>query len=187
MLALRLLVGAMAAVTGLLLATPDAGAAAKGQPACGAGQNIEPFAGICAKVARPTGGTEAAADRGRLPPDLRKMRAERQARLSGAAGGKSVTPQVPGGNGGGIWYQDHKLQALRQGELYTRMYVQPNGLGSVLGGLDQLSTTATNRVDAGVEVLIWYPHVLIPNWAAFNVFDWPEFAVRRHTWRFVTP
>lgn len=146
---------------------------ANGGPAtvCAADENVEPFGGACAKVrdrgvSESAGATRAA----RTLPDLAALRAT-AARNRAGARRQEVEIPPPGGIGVGTTYVDGKLRALRQGELYTRMIVQPNGLRETTGGLDWLFTTSTNRVERGVEVVALYPR-WEPEGGSLGIFDW---------------
>lgn len=140
-------------------------------PVCAADENVEPFGGACAKVrdhrvSEDVGATQAL----QTLPDLASLRAT-AARAGEASQRRDVTIPPPGGIGGGTTYIDGKLRALRQGELYTRMIVQPNGLRETTSGLDWLFTTSTNRVERGVEVVALYPR-WEPEGGSLGIFDW---------------
>lgn len=76
----------------------------------------------------------------------------------------------PGGIGAGTTYLSGTLQTLTHGELHTDMFIYPEGYNPSTLGMDWLFTTATNRVEKGVEVVGIYFRAS-PN-GSLGVFDW---------------
>jgi hypothetical protein len=171
----RLALMQLFALAAILIVPPPARSAelaAAVVPVCAKDENIEPFEGRCAKVQDRRAET---AKRGKPPdgvsgPDLRELRAAQH--RSQTKGADSTDPPVPGGTGAGTGYNDGDLEAKSVGELYSRMYVHPDGLKPTTGGLDHIYTTDTSRMDDGPEVLVWYTPRGRPDFAAFRVYDW---------------
>ena len=89
----------------------------------------------------------------------------------GPAGGFSETIG-PGGLAVGIIYGTDQLVALNSGRLHTKMFVQPDGLKAD-GVLPQpLYTTATSRVNRGLEILISYAQKNVDGGRLW-LFAWP--------------
>jgi hypothetical protein len=163
----------------LLLANAGAAIAAGSQrterattPTCGPGFQLEPSSGACAPVidrreAVPNHAAPGRAAPSRQPPSLFELRSTRPQGGKPAAQG-AMPP--PGGIGVGATYETGDLPARTQGELYTRMLVHPDGVRATTTGLDWLFTTATNRVEQGVEVVGIYFRDN-PN-GDLGVFDW---------------
>jgi hypothetical protein len=77
---------------------------------------------------------------------------------------------VPGGIGAGTYYQNGTLEALRQGVLQTDIYVYPDGYNPSTPGMHWLYTTATNRIEKSVELVILYYRDR--PYGRLGVFDW---------------
>lgn len=100
------------------------------------------------------------------PPDLvtlRKARASKQTM-------QSTGMPVPGGIGVGIKYKAGALKAYEHAELYTAMFVYPDGLNPS-GPLYTLYTTATNRTEKTIEFLGWYADAIAGSGALW-LYDW---------------
>jgi len=110
-------------------------AAIQVQAACPAGTLWEPYAEVCADV-RDIRGEFLAANQDPI------------AMLDGAP--------VPGSMSAGTAYAEGQLVSLQSGRLHTRMFVYPDGLERDAPLPAWLYTTATSRVDKGLEVLAMY-------------------------------
>lgn len=84
------------------------------------------------------------------PPSLLELRRQ-QLKGRGPQIPQSMPP--PGGIGAGTTYLVGAIQALDSSALYTKMFVQPDGIDPSTLGLEWLFTTATNRTEQGVEVV----------------------------------
>ncbi len=114
----------------LILAT-----AIQAQEPCPAGTLWEPYSEICAEV--------------------RDIQGEFLATPVSSATERGVAP-VPGSMSAGTAYAEDQLVALHSGRLHTRMFVYPDGLERDAPLPAWLYTTATARVDNGLEVLAMY-------------------------------
>ena len=114
----------------LVLAT-----AVQAQEPCPVGTLWEPYAEICAEV--------------------RDIQGEFLAVPVSSAAERGVAP-VPGSMSAGTAYAEDQLVALQNGRLHTRMFVYPDGLERDAPLPAWLYTTATSRVDNGLEVLAMY-------------------------------
>lgn len=146
-------------VLGVLLASP-----AMAQAECDKGMLYHPDTGRCAPV-RDARLQVGAASMSVDVPDLAELRAQRGDVYAAEVG--SIPP--PGGLGRGVLYRAGALRAVEQSELYTKMFVQPSGLAPTNMNLDWLFTTATNRVERGVEVVGIYP---LDQVGSLGVYDW---------------
>ena len=113
----------------LLLLAPQA------QAACPAGRIWEPYSEVCAVV--------------------RDIRGEYQSSLQISLAVHSNAP-VPGTMTTGTAYAPDQLLANDSGRLHTRMFVYPDGLERDAPLPSWLYTTATSRVDNGLEVVAMY-------------------------------
>ena len=110
-------------------------AAAQAQSACPAGTLWEPYLARCAQV--------------------RDVRDEFLPPLQLSITVHSNAP-VPGSMSAGTAYAPEHLVALESGRLHTRMFVYPDGLERDAPLPAWLYSTATSRVDNGLEVLAMY-------------------------------
>ena len=110
-------------------------AAAQAQVVCPAGTLWEPYTEVCANVRDVQGEF--------LPENQDPI-----AMLGDAP--------VPGGMSAGTAYAEGQLVSLQSGRLHTRMFVYPDGLERDAPLPAWLYTTATARVDNGLEVLAMY-------------------------------
>jgi hypothetical protein len=113
----------------LLLPAPQA------QAACPAGRIWEPYSEVCAVV--------------------RDIRGEFQSSLQISLAVHSNAP-VPGTMTTGTAYAPDQLLANDSGRLHTRMFVYPDGLERDAPLPSWLYTTATSRIDNGLEVVAMY-------------------------------
>lgn len=134
------------------------------QSECEPGTLFNPDTGVCAPVHDVR--EQYLAEQARVEvPNLMELRSERSESRAEEAG--AMPP--PGGIGAGTGYRGGALQALRQGELYTKMFVQPNGISPSNMNLVWLFTTSTNRIEKNVEVVgIYY----LDHPGSLGVFDW---------------
>ena len=110
-------------------------AAIQVQAACPAGSLWEPYAEVCA--------------------DIRDIRGEFLAENQDPIAMRGDAP-VPGSMSAGTAYAEGQLVSLQSGRLHTRMFVYPDGLERDAPLPAWLYTTATARVDNGIEVLAMY-------------------------------
>ena len=130
-------------------------AAVQAQAACPAGTLWEPYSEVCA--------------------DVRDIQGEFLPALKTSTAIHSGAP-VPGSMGAGIAYAPDQLVSLASGRLHTRMFVYPDGLERDGPLPAWLYTTATSRVDNGLEVLAMY--VEDRDTGALGLFAWscvPDF------------
>lgn len=126
---------------------------------CPPGMLYEPEMGYCAEIRdmrssfQPTIPEVA----GRHLPNLLDIRLLRS---------KGGLP-IPNGAEAGTLYRQNMLQALRDARLYTKMFVYPNGIGSI--GNEWIFTTATNRTERSVEVVGIYTG---SGTGDLGIFDW---------------
>jgi hypothetical protein len=78
---------------------------------------------------------------------------------------------IPGSMSAGIAYAPDHLVALNSGRLHTRMFVYPDGLERDAALPAWLYTTATSRVDDGLEVVAMYSES--KDTAYLGLFAWP--------------
>jgi len=109
--------------------------AQQAQAACPAGELWEPYSEVCAVVRD---------IRGEFMPSLRISTAVHS------------TAPVPGTMTTGIAYAPDQLASFESGRLHTRMFVYPDGLERDGPLPSWLYTTATSRVDNGLEVVAMY-------------------------------
>jgi len=119
------------AVCGLL----SLAAAGQAQTACPAGRLWEPYSEVCA--------------------DVRDIRGQLRAAFRKSPAVHSNAP-VPGSMSAGTAYAPGQLTAMQSGRLHTRMFVYPDGLERDAALPAWLYTTATSRVDNGLELLAMY-------------------------------
>jgi hypothetical protein len=110
-------------------------AAIQAQAACPAGTLWEPYSEVCA--------------------DVRDVQGEFLPALKTITAIHSGAP-VPGSMSAGTAYAPDQLVALASGRLHTRMFVYPDGLERDAPLPAWLYTTATSRVDNGLELLAMY-------------------------------
>jgi hypothetical protein len=110
-------------------------AAVQTQAACPAGTLWEPYSEVCA--------------------DVRDIQGEYLPALKTTTAFHSGAP-VPGTMSAGTQYAPDQLVALENGRLHTRMFVYPDYLERDGPLPSWLYTTATSRVDNGLEVLAMY-------------------------------
>jgi len=110
-------------------------ASAQAQAACPVGTLWEPYSESCAAV--------------------RDVQDEYLPALQVSTAAHSGAP-VPGGMASGTAYATGQLVALDSGRLHTKMFVYPDGLEKDSPLPAWLYTTATSRVDNGLEILAMY-------------------------------
>ena len=103
--------------------------------ACPPGTLWEPYTEVCA--------------------DVRDVRAEFLPAMQFSISAHDDAP-IPGSMSAGIAYAPDQLVALSSGRLHTRMFVYPDGLERDSALPAWLYTTATTRVDDGLEVAAMY-------------------------------
>lgn len=135
----------------VLAVSPISGTA---DDACADGTLWEPYTMICAEVR-----------------DVRDQFLSADLETANSLPSLSEDLPVPGGFSVGTIYE--QLQALTSGRLYTKMFVYPDGLRPD-GDLPLLYTTATSRVQHGLEVVGIYrgEHV---NLGRLGLWAWPCF------------
>ena len=143
-----------------ILVLSPSGLAAQTQDECPAGTLWEPYEAFCAEVR-----------------DLRDEFMPPPAQSSGAQQSSSFEKEseglpVPGGLAVGIIYGADQLVALHSGRLHTKMFVQPDGLKADGVLPAPLYTTATSRVNRGLEILISYAQKNV-NGGRLWLFAWP--------------
>jgi len=124
-------------------------AVAQAQVACPAGMLWEPYSGVCA--------------------DVRDIQGEFLSAPQISADFHSDAP-VPGTMTAGTAYAPDQLVALESGRLHTRMFVYPDDLERDGPLPSWLYTTATSRVDNGLEVVAMY--VESQDSGYLGVFSW---------------
>lgn len=148
--------GALALTASLLL--PEL--AAQAQDDCLEGTLWEPYTEVCAEVRDLRNEF--------MPPTTQLLGAQQSTRFKEESEGLPV----PGGLAVGIIYGENQLVALNSGRLHTKMFVQPDGLKAD-GVLPQpLFTTATSRVNRGLEILISYAQKNVDGGRLW-LFAWP--------------
>jgi hypothetical protein len=110
-------------------------AAGQAQATCPAGTLWEPFAGVCA--------------------DVNDIRDQFVTALQKSTAVHSSAP-VPGSMSAGTAYAPGQLTSMQSSRLHTRMFVYPGGLERDAELPAWLYTTATSRVDNGLELLAMY-------------------------------
>jgi hypothetical protein len=110
-------------------------AAGQAQAACPAGTLWEPYAGVCA--------------------DVNDIRDQFVTALQKSTAVHSSAP-VPGSMSAGTAYAPGQLTTMQSSRLHTRMFVYPGGLERDAELPAWLYTTATSRVDNGLELLAMY-------------------------------
>ena len=125
-------------------------AALEVQAACPAGTLWEPYTEVCAGV--------------------RDVRSEFSTFVEPASAVHTNAP-VPGSMSAGTAYAPGRLPALEGGRLHTRMFVYPDGLERAAPLPAWLYTTATSRVDDGLEVLAMYTEDQEKGY--LGLFAWP--------------
>jgi hypothetical protein len=126
------------------------GVAVESQAACPSGTLWEPYSEACA--------------------DVRDVQAEFLPALQEIDAVHSGAP-VPGSMSAGISYGTQQLVSLESGRLHTRMFVYPDGLERDAPLPAWLYTTATARIDDGLEVLAMYAED--QETAHLGLFAWP--------------
>jgi len=142
------------------------------QKKCPAGTLLEPGTESCLLVRDVTNqirNQSKSVEPMNAPPNLLELRTKQGIELRTGPSSESSMP-TPGGIGGGTTFNIGALQALKSSQLHTKMYVQPSGLNPSTLGLDWLFTTATNRIQKGVEVVGIYFRDS-PS-GSLGVFDW---------------
>jgi len=130
-------------------------AAIQAQAACPAGTLWEPYSEVCA--------------------DVRDVQGEFLPALKTTTAIHSGAP-VPGSMSAGTAYAPDQLIAVDSGRLHTRMFVYPDGLERDAPLPAWLYTTATSRVDNGLEVLAMYTEA--QDTGSLGLFAWtcvPDF------------
>ncbi len=125
-------------------------AALEAQAACPAGTLWEPYSEVCAGV--------------------RDVRSEFSTAVEPAAAAHSDAP-IPGSMSTGTAYAPGQLVTLESGRLHTRMFVYPGGLERAAPLPAWLYTTATARIDNGLEVLAMYTEDQDEGY--LGLFAWP--------------
>jgi len=131
----------------LLMMAPEAHA----QSNCPAGELWEPYTQVCAEV--------------------RDLSGDYPLSKVTVAGKPDTELPVPGSMAVGTAYSPNQLVALDSGRLHTKMFVYPNGV-SPNGPLPLFYTTATSRVNRGLELLVAYSDAR-PDISRLNLYAWP--------------
>lgn len=126
------------------------GGAAESQAVCPPDTLWEPYSEVCAQVRDV---------RGEFLPALQETDAVH------------IDAPVPGSMSAGISYAPQQLISLESGRLHTRMFVYPDGLERDAPLPAWLYTTATARIDDGLEVLAMYAED--QETAHLGLFAWP--------------
>jgi len=121
------------------------------QSNCPVGELWEPYTQVCAEV--------------------RDFRGDYPLRKVTVAGKPDTELPVPGSMAVGTAYSPNQLVALDSGRLHTKMFVYPNGV-SPNGPLPLFYTTATSRVNRGLELLVAYSDAR-PDISRLNLYAWP--------------
>lgn len=163
-------------------------------PDCGANALFNPSSGECGRVRDRSAQTPAAGPKSAAAviiealPSLDLLRDQEALRLG--LGGEAGAPvlvrprsegagfraaPVPGGYGAGTRYLPGVLQVRRQSVLYTKMFVQPNGVDPS-APLEWLMTPATNYTDSATEFVgIYAGHIVGGSFGIFGRPCTPEF------------
>ena len=139
--------------------------AGSGPVECPADTLFEPYTAVCAPVNDITDQfTPAAASAGiqKVSPDgIGLDRVSKDV----------VEPPVPGGYGAGTRYAPNTHQALEHAVFHTKMFVQPDGVGSEVASDWWLMTPATNHTDSATEFVGLYANHLDAGW--WGIFGRP--------------
>ena len=144
----------------LILALSPSRLAAQTQDECPAGTLWEPYEAVCAEV-------RDLRDEFMLP-SAQSLAAQQSSRFKE----ESEDLPVPGGLAVGIIYGANQLVALNSGRLHTKMFVHPDGLKADGVLPAALYTTATSRVNRGLEILISYAQKNVDGGRLW-LFAWP--------------
>ncbi len=120
------------------------------QSDCPGGELWEPYTQVCAEV--------------------RDLRSAFPLSKVTVAGKPDTDLPVPGSMAVGTAYSPNQLVALESGRLHTKMFVYPNGV-SPDGPLPIFYTTATSRVNRGLELLVAYSDAR-PDISRLNLYAW---------------